>query len=175
MVVAQSGIPNPGDTSFHAIPAQIKVFKESYNPSPRYTKANIQNPKLTISLESAQISIVGSLPAKEATKKLSKTTTCSFTVTTREGSCYEFVTDKESDRLVWVTVLEFLSMFPYSSVPEVPRCNPLFQRDLDPEVYSAGIYTYITFIYIYSIHHCLSVAFFECPNTNSNSKVIHTS
>ncbi len=138
MVVAQSGMPNPGDMSFQAIPAQIKVYKESYNPSPKYTKANHQTPKLTISLECAEIRIVGSSasPVKEASKKSKQC--CSFTVTTRDGACYEFVTEKESDRLVWVTVLEFLAMFPYSSVPDVPRCNPLFPRDLDPGIYNAG-------------------------------------
>ena len=142
MVVAQSGMPNTGDMSFQGIPAQIKVFKESYNPSPtKYMKTNHQAPKLTISLESAQIRIISSSaasPVKEVTKKCSKSSSFSFAVTTRDGQYHEFVTDKESDRLVWVTVLEFLAMFPYSSVPDVPRCNPLFPRDLDPTIYSAG-------------------------------------
>lgn len=140
MVVAQSGIPSPGDMSYLAIPAQIKIFKESYNPTPKNSKASFENPKLTISLEAARISLVGLSPSLDAGKKISRTATpCTFSVVTSEGTCYEFMAEKESDRLVWVTVLEFLSMFPYSSVPEVPRCNPLFRRDLDPNFYNAGM------------------------------------
>lgn len=142
MVVAQSGIPSPGDMSYQAIPAQMKIFKESYNPSPKNSKAGFQNPKLTISLEAAYVSVVGLSPSQDTGSRISRMCTpCTFSVTTSEGTCYEFMAEKESDRLIWVTVLEFLSMFPYSSVPEVPRCNPLFRRDLDPDLYNAGRYT----------------------------------
>ena len=154
MVVAQSGIPSPGDMSYQAIPAQIKIFKESYNPSPKNSKAGFQNPKLTISLEAVSISVVGLSPSHHTGSRISRVCTpFTFNVTTSEGTCYEFMAEKESERLIWVTVLEFLSMFPYASVPEVPRCNPLLTRDVDPDHYNAGMFiksSYFKYIYIYT-------------------------
>ena len=140
VVVALSGIPNPGDGSYQAIPAQVQIFKESYDPSSKARKKSFHAPKLCIGLEYAQISIIGSLSQITSRKssRRSGATSCSFRVTTSEGSCYEFVADNEAERVVWVTVLEFLAMFPYSSVPEVPKCNPVFRSDLDPALYHAG-------------------------------------
>ena len=95
---------------------------------------------MTIILEGAQVSVLGSL-AQLNGRKLSRgkaSTSCSFSVTTSQGTAYEFTADNESERLMWVTVLEFLAMFPYASVPEVPSCNPVFRRDLNPEDYNAG-------------------------------------
>lgn len=146
MVVALSGIPSPGDGSYQAIPAQVQVFKDNYDPSAR-TKKNFQNPKLNIGLEGAEINVIGSISQQNEGRRLSKGSkgNCRFTITTNEGSCYELIADNESERLVWVTVLEFLSMFPFSSVPEVPKCNPVFRTDLDPNLYNAGLFvSYVT-------------------------------
>ena len=138
MVVVQSGIPSPDGSIYQPIPAQIKIFKENYNPS-KNDKNGFQNPKLAISLESSHISVVGLSLTQDKASKISKMSTpCTFSVTTREGTCYDFTVEKEAERLIWVTMLEFLAMFPYSSVPEVPKCNPLLSTDLDPEVYNAG-------------------------------------
>lgn len=139
VVIALSGIPNPGDGSYQAIPAQVQIFKENYDPSSKKTRKSFHNPKTSIGLEAAQVSVIGS-QSQLSGRKLSKASalSCSFRVTTKEGTCYEFVADNESERLVWVTVLEFLAMFPYSSVPEVPKCNPVFSRDLEPSLYDAG-------------------------------------
>lgn len=138
-VVALSGIPSPGDGSYSGIPAQVQIFKESYDPSARSRKT-FQSPKLSIVLEGAQVSVLGSM-AQLNGRRLSRGTgpSCSFALTTNEGIVYEFVADNESERLMWVTVLEFLAMFPYCSVPEVPKCNPVFRRDLDPADYNAGM------------------------------------
>lgn len=143
MVVALSGIPSPGDGSYQAIPAQVQIFRESYDPSSKARKKTFQAPKQSIGLESAHISVIGSLSQLNG-RKLSRgsgASSFSFCVTTNEGCCFEFVADNESERLVWVTVLEFLAMFPYSSVPEVPKCNPVFRSDLDPMHYNAGYYS----------------------------------
>lgn len=138
-VVALSGIPSPGDGSYEGIPAQVQIFKDNYDPSARSRKT-FQSPKLSIVLEGAQVSVLGSL-AQASGKKLSRGsgTSCSFSVTTCEGTSYEFMADNEAERLMWVTVLEFLSMFPYSSVPEVPNCSPVFRTGLDPADYNAGV------------------------------------
>lgn len=139
VVVALSGIPSPGDGSYQAIPAQVQIFKESYDPSSKAHKKTFQAPKLSIGLEAAQVSVIGSLAQLNGRKQSRGSgPSCSFRVTTCEGSCFEFVADNEAERLVWVTVLEFLAMFPYSSVPEVPKCNPVFRKDLDPALYNAG-------------------------------------
>ena len=142
VAVALSGIPSPGDGSYQAIPAQVQVFKENYDPCSKSQKS-FPNPKLTISLKDAQISVLGSpshvIKRRASFRRVSRTS-CSFLITTSEGICFELTVDDESQRLVWVTVLEFLAMFPYSSVPEVPKCNPVLQTDLDPNLYNAGIF-----------------------------------
>lgn len=138
VVVALSGIPCPGDGSYQGIPAQVQIFKESYDPTARSRKMSFQSPKMSIVLEGANVSVLGSL-AQLNGRKLSRGAgpSCSFSVTTCEGTSYEFTADNEAERLMWVTVLEFLSMFPYASVPEVPNCSPVFRQDLDPTDYSA--------------------------------------
>lgn len=140
VVVALSGIPCPGDGSYQGIPAQVQIFKESYDPTARSRKMSFQSPKMSIVLEGANVSVLGSL-AQLNGRKLSRGAgpSCSFSVTTCEGTSYEFTADNEAERLMWVTVLEFLSMFPYASVPEVPNCSPVFRQDLDPTDYSAGM------------------------------------
>ena len=139
VVVALSGIPSPGDGSYQGIPAQVQVFKESHDPSARSRKT-FHNPKLSITLESARVSVLGLSQQNSSGRKLSRGAgpSCSFSVTTGEGTCYEFTAENESERLVWVTVMEFLAMFPYSSIPEVPKFNPVFRRDTDPAHYNAG-------------------------------------
>lgn len=139
VAVALSGIPSPGDGSYQGIPAQVQIFKESYDPSSR--RKSFKNPKLSIVLEGAQVCILGSLSHVNNDRKLSRGggPSCTFSVTTCDGICFEFVADNESERLMWVTVLEFLAMFPYSSVPEVPKCNPVFREDLNPADYGAGM------------------------------------
>lgn len=140
MLVALSGIPSPGDSSFQAISAQVQVYKENYDPSAKKRKS-FRSPKITIPLESAEISVVGNPPqgnGRRGSKKSRSSIGYPFCVITNEGVCYEFVADNESERLVWVTVLEFLVLFPFSVVPDVPKCNPVFRSDLDPNLYHAG-------------------------------------
>ena len=142
VVVALSGIPNPGDGSYQPIPAQVQVFKESYDPASKTRKKSFQAPKMSIGLEYAEVSVIGSHAQKTGRKssfRASRGASFSFRVTTCEGSCFEFVAENEQERLVWVTVIEFLAMFPYSSVPEVPKSNPVFRNDLDPVLYGAGM------------------------------------
>ncbi len=136
MGVAISGIADPGDGSYQPIPAQVQFFKESYDPTSKSKKALFQTPKTTISLEGASISVLGYL--SQMNGKKGSATSSSFSITASNGICYELTVENESERLVWVTVLEFLSMFPYTSVPEVPKCNPVFRRDICPDVYRAG-------------------------------------
>ncbi len=132
-----------------AIPAQVQIYKENFDPSAK-TRKSFRNPRLCISLEAAQISVIGAL-AQISGRKLSRGAgpSCAFRVTTKEGACFEFVAENESERLVWVTVLEFLAMFPFSCVPEVPKCNPVFRNDLDPSSYNAGITITTTSSYVY--------------------------
>lgn len=137
-MVALSGIPTPGDGSYCGIPAQLQIFKENYDPSARSRRKSFQNPKFNIVLEGAQVGVLGL--SQPNGRKLSRGAgpSCSFSVTTGEGAAYEFTAENESERLMWVTVLEFLAMFPYSSVPEVPKCDPIFRTDLNPVDYNAG-------------------------------------
>jgi hypothetical protein len=96
---------------------------------------------MSIVLEGAQVGVLGSLTQLTSSGRRPSrrgNPSCSFSVTTYDGTSYEFVAENEAERLMWVTVLEFLSMFPYSSVPEVPNCSPVFRTGLEPSEYSAG-------------------------------------
>lgn len=121
------------------IPAQLHIFGRNYD----HTNSS-QLPKFSINLETAQVCQVRaspSLPRRDGATGLScrSIRMCrSFCVITGDGDCYEFQAGNDSECQVWMNLLKFLVIFPYSSVPVEPKFHPSMFDMLDPKLYRAG-------------------------------------
>ena len=62
----------------------------------------------------------------------------SFCVITGEGDCYEFLAGDNTECQVWMSLLKFLIIFPYSTIPVEPKFHPSMFDTLDSKLYRAG-------------------------------------
>ena len=137
MVVAFYGITAHKDNT--AIPAQLHIFKDHH---PLQT---FHIPNFIVILENAKISMTPPQSPSQGEQPGHKAAYCSFSITTSEGTLYEFEKEDGEECQTWINLLQFLSHFPYSRIPEEPKCDPiLHNKDLDASLYKAGIiHTYI--------------------------------
>lgn len=143
MVVAQYGSSGQeGEGGFY--PAQLHIFKTDYDVA-EFSQA----PNFSLNLEMAQVFLIRASPS--TSRKLGRGTSCrslqisrSFCITTQEGVCYQFRAEDDYECQLWINMLKFLIIFPYSSIPPEPRCEPsVFDRSLNPVLYRAGIAMHI--------------------------------
>lgn len=127
---------SPGSSSEErAIPSHLQVFKEGHEPGTS-TKA----PKYSINLETSQVCMVKPSPIVRRRSSGGKERVGqSFCITTKERDCYEFRAGSDNECQLWINIIKFLIIFPYSCLPLEPSCIKLnFEQVLDPNLYRAG-------------------------------------
>ena len=133
--------------------AQIQIFEDYENQ--RTTQKKEEKPKKAIDLAKAKLESSLSSPSVSATGSPHGGTLATspnpsgyqtptaqhlFQVIT-PNETHEFRTDSENERLRWGKLLGLLVLFPYSTIPEEPKTNPIkesFRAKLDPKWYGAG-------------------------------------
>ena len=124
------------------IPAHLCVFGANHDPRQMMSQA----PQLKISLESSKVCVMHPKPLSSPRRRAStgmphgmEPISCSFCITTSQNKCYEFIANDQAECLLWVNVLKFMTVFPYSSLPQEPDAGVTpFERTLDPRLYEAG-------------------------------------
>lgn len=122
-----------GETSGKGLcPSQLHVFKADHDLS-----RSLQAPQFSLSLESAEVVLIK--PRKETGQSCrSIETSRSFCVTTQAGICYQFRAQDDFECQLWINMLKFLIIFPYSNVPQDPRCDTsMFDKKTDARQYGA--------------------------------------
>lgn len=144
MVAAYYGIPGTTGKSCDedAIPAHMQVFKDTHDP----TKI-ARSPKFSINLETSQVCTLRPSPSPIRKERVRSSKSlrfcCSFCITTQDGACYEFRALDEIECQLWINILKFLIIFPYSCIPQQPKYDcTVFESTLDPNLYGAGKYSH---------------------------------
>lgn len=138
MIAAQygtQGLEN-GEGSY---PAQLHIFKEDCD-----LNNSLRAPEFSLNLETAQVLMVRASPANSrkfgtGAACRSVKTSCSFCISSQEGMSYQFRANDERECQLWINMLKFLIIFPFSSVPREPECDAsMFDKDINPLSYHAG-------------------------------------
>ena len=131
-----------GETSGKGLcPSQLHVFKADHDLG-----RSFRAPQFSLSLELAEVVLIKPSPSPKKEEAglscRSIETSRSFCVTTQAGICYQFRAQDDFECQLWINMLKFLIIFPYSSVPQDPKCDTsMFDKKTDARQYGAGIET----------------------------------